>query len=268
MNISKKSVRVGIFDSGLGSLSIAKAIRKRLPSLELVICADNKNFPYGTKSEAEVTRHVLDSIEATLNRFPLEMIVIACNTASTIVLPELRNRYSLPIIGVVPAIKTAVKLSHTKRIGLLATPGTVNGSYTEELVRDFAQDCTVLKIGSSRLVEMAEQKICGITPQLEVMKQELLPFFQNEEREGCLDAIVLGCTHFPLLMPELKQAVPHPVQWVDSGDAIARRVEALLEGLISSSGEQGKTILTFTSQTIPRDIPQAFLNAEGIVRLP
>lgn len=264
MAASKEFLRVGIFDSGFGSLSIAKAIRQKMPFLELIVCADNKHFPYGTKSESEVLRHVLDSIETTLQDFSLDMIVIACNTASTIVLPELRKRYSIPIIGVVPAIKTAVKLSKTKRIGLLATQGTINRDYTDNLVKKFAEDYVVRRLGSSRLVEMAEQKICGISPSLEVVKDELLPFFQDEEKEGILDTIVLGSTHFPLLLPELQKAVPHPIIWVDSGEAIARRVESLLEGQVFNSRARGKTILTFTSQTIRRDVSKELLENEGI----
>ena len=252
-------MRVGVFDSGFGSLSIVQAIRETLPSLDLLVGMDRKNFPYGTKTEEEVTRFLVEMIEEVLPKYPLDLMVIACNTASTVALPDIRKRYPIPIVGVVPAIKPAASITKTKRIGLLATPGTIQRAYTKELIEKFAQDCKVISIGSSRLVDMAEKKIWGVAPDLELIRQELQPFFSEEKSQKYpnqqIDTVILGSTHFPLLLPELEKALDHPVSWINPAIAIARRVKSLLPDTFSGSG---KTLIYFTLTPDPKDIPKAF----------
>lgn len=224
-----------VLDSGVGGLSVHAHIRSRLPQVPTIYLADSAGFPYGTKSEQDVLQRVVSLAQAVHQVYLPSLVVIACNTASTIVLPELRARLQVPIVGVVPAIKTAAAVSQTRQIGLLATPGTVAREYTGRLIEHFASDCEVVRVGSHALVHMAEAYLQGNSPDLNQLREILSPFFESGR---AVDAIVLGCTHFPLLASQLAQAAPYPVQWVDSGEAIARRVAFLLEGQ-----EPGKQVL-------------------------
>ncbi|MCP5161644.1 MAG: glutamate racemase [Hahellaceae bacterium] len=222
-----------VFDSGVGGLSVAQSILLRLPGIRIVYVADDAAFPYGTKSEAVLKKRILDVILPLQASSQADLVVIACNTASTIILPDLRTRLTIPVVGVVPAIKPAATLSQTRHIGLLATPATINRTYTDQLLNDFAADCRVVRVGSSRLVELAESYLRDDKVDLEALRQIILPFFMSEEApesSAGLDVIVLGCTHFPLLRQQLAQVAPYPVSWIDSGDAIASRVEQVLGG--------------------------------------
>ncbi len=215
-----------VFDSGVGGLTITRELVDRLPHLNITFAADNAAFPYGTKTEAELNQRISYVLHALVSQRQTDLIVIACNSASTIALPTLREQFDVPIVGVVPAIKPAAALSKSRVIGLLATPGTVKRPYTDALINEFANDCDVVRIGSSALVQMAEQKLAGGPVDLPSLQQELAPFAQAQSYG--LDTVVLACTHFPLLKAELIEALPFVDHWVDSGAAIARRVESLL----------------------------------------
>ena len=220
-----KSSRILVFDSGVGGLSILRAIRQRLPGQDYIYASDNNAFPYGVKSQDFLVQRVDSVLRALIKTEQPDIIVVACNTASTVALPIIRSHFSAPVVGVVPAIKPAAALSRTGVIGVLGTPATVERAYTQQLINDFASHCTVLKLGSSRLVDIAEQALRGRGANPEELKTILAPLFQVEQ----LDTIVLACTHFPLLADELAAIAPRPLCWVDSGDAIARRVASLLE---------------------------------------
>ena len=214
-----------IFDSGVGGLSIFDAIQKYCPSLPLAFACDNEAFPYGPKEEHELVERVDAVLTTLIQHVQPSIVVIACNTASTVALPRLRAKFSVPFVGVVPAIKPAAQLSKTRRIGLLATPGTVKRAYTHHLMREFAADCAFISVGSTALVELAEQHLRGQRISLSSIVDILLPFHVDEEQRP--DVIVLACTHFPLLADPLRQALRYEVQWIDSGEAIARRVANL-----------------------------------------
>lgn len=216
--------RILVFDSGVGGLSILEALRQRLGGCEFVYASDNAAFPYGLKSRAYLVARVDAVLKTLIKEIRPDLIVVACNTASTVVLPSIRDHFKAPVVGVVPAIKPAAALSSTGVIGLLATPGTINREYTQGLINDFASDCEFVKVGSSRLVEIAERALRGISPDQGELAEILAPLFAVEQ----LDTIVLACTHFPLIVQNLKDTSPRPVNWIDSGQAIARRVEALL----------------------------------------
>ena len=218
--------RVLVFDSGVGGLSVLAAVRARAPGCEFLFACDNAAFPYGTKDEAELVERVDRVLHRLVRHEQPDVLVVACNTASTVALPRLRARLPHPVVGVVPAIKPAAALSATRVIGLLGTPGTVNRAYTRQLIADFAADCEVIPVGSARLVEIAEQALRGTAPDLGEVRAILEPLFAHP----ALDTLVLACTHFPLLADVLAAAAPRPVQWVDSGDAIARRVLTLVPG--------------------------------------
>lgn len=223
-------MRIGVFDSGVGGLSVLNAIQyavdKSHHKVSFAYCCDNKNFPYGTKTETEVIKFVLDACTRFSSEINLDVLVIACNTASTLALPTLRAHLKMPIVGVVPAIKPAAVASKTKNIGVLATPAATKGAYLESLIQEHAKDCKVLKSGSSVLVQMAEDKLRGTAISLPALEKELASVIDSAANG--LDQLVLGCTHFPLLAPELKQVLPSSVSLVDSGAAIAARVIYLL----------------------------------------
>lgn len=215
-----------VFDSGVGGLSVLAALRERLPGCDFLFACDNAAFPYGTKAEAELVDRVDQVVGGLVRHEAPELVVIACNSASTVALPRLREYLTQPVIGVVPAIKPAAVSSATKVIGLLGTPGTVNRPYTRQLIAEFAPDCRVIPLGSTRLVEIAELALRGTTPDATELAGIITPLFADPT----LDTVVLACTHFPLLATELAAAAPRPVRWIDSGDAIARRAASLLPG--------------------------------------
>lgn len=214
-----------VFDSGVGGLSVYQEIRSLLPDLHYIYAFDNQGFPYGEKDEAFIIERVVKTVAEVQKRHPLSIVIIACNTASTITLPALRERFSFPIVGVVPAIKPAAKLTRNGVVGLLATKATVQRSYTHDLIARFATDCDIKMLGSSELVVLAEAKLHGEVIDHAVLKKVLRPWLSMAEPP---DTVVLGCTHFPLLREELAAVLPDGTRLVDSGAAIARRVAWLI----------------------------------------
>ena len=242
--------RIGIFDSGVGGLTVYQAIKSTLPDANFYYCSDNEFHPYGTKADDAVAQRTLDVCSRFVMAAELDLLVIACNTASTVALGLLRSKLNLPIVGVVPAIKPAAEKSASGVIGLLATPATIKRIYVDELIQRFASDHHVIRVGSSRLVELAEEKARGSVVPVELVREEIKSLFvdfSRIEKSMRLDTVVLGCTHFPLLRDELLQASPWPVQWIDSGSAIASRVQNLASGLeskIGKSRDQGTAWVT------------------------
>lgn len=229
---SATPLTIGVFDSGLGGLSIMAAIRNCLPQLNLAYCCDNLNFPYGTKTEDDVVAAATRTTTLFSQTTHLDALVIACNTASVVALEAVRRNLSIPVVGVVPAVKPAAIATKTKIIGILATPVTIGRPYLENLIKTFAPECRVVKVGSSRLVVLAEQKIrrshAGVVGlDLEEIRLEVQEII-DAAKVG-LDQLVLGCTHFPLLANELRQVLPASVTLVDSGFAVASRVKAVIE---------------------------------------
>lgn len=223
-----------IFDSGVGGLSVYQDVRQLMPDLHYIYAFDNEAFPYGEKSEAFIVERVLKIVNAVQQRHSLAIVIIACNTASTVSLPALRSRFNFPVVGVVPAIKPAARLTANGIVGLLATRGTVQRTYTHELITRFATDCKIVLLGSAELVELAETKLHGKSVSLNKLKEILHPWLNMREPP---DTVVLGCTHFPLLSDELIQVLPEGTRLVDSGAAIARRAAWLItaqENLIST----------------------------------
>lgn len=211
-----------IFDSGVGGLSVLRPIRALLPTAPIVYAADNAGYPYGTKSEAEIAARVPALLGRLSERFDPELVVIACNTASTIALDAVRAALDLPIVGTVPAIKPAAALSKSRVIGVLGTDATVRQPYVDRLSAEFASDCTVLRHGSAELVDLAEGRLRGEAVDPEAFSRILDGLLSQPQGER-LDTVVLACTHFPLVEEELKTAVPRPVAFVHGGEGIARR---------------------------------------------
>lgn len=232
------SPHVLVFDSGVGALSIIREISQQLPQCSLTYASDNAFFPYGTRTEDELVDRVHRVLDACIAACTPDIIVVACNTASTVALPRVRRHFTQDIVGVVPAIKPAALNSRSNVIGLLATPATVERSYTHQLIREFAVNCRIIPIGTGELVHWAEKKLRGEAVNKADIGDIIAPLFEPTEA-GLADTIVLACTHFPLLKQELMDCSPRTVDWIDSGDAIARRVAFLIDQLPSESLREG-----------------------------
>jgi glutamate racemase len=244
-------------DSGLGGLTVVEEIRRAAPDARLIYLCDNAFFPYGTRPDAELLAHFLAAMRAAIARAAPDLIVTACNTISTICLTDLRAATTIPVVGVVPAVKPAAQMSRRKIIGVLATPATIDRPYTDDLLRKFAADCRVVKLGSAELVAMAEAKLLGQPVDAAKLRRILAPFFDPPEAEQP-DVIVLACTHFPLLRAELVAAGPAGVAWIDSGAAVARRV---LEVLPKNGTGAAGVDLAFTTAPAGDALRQALARA-------
>ncbi len=219
--------RILVFDSGLGGLTVHGEIARLIPSSELIYLADTEVFPYGQLAEDVLVARVSAVIGEAIRNAQPDIAVIACNTASTLVLPVLRSEFDIPFVGTVPAIKPACEQSISKRISVLATPGTVARDYTRELVAAHAQTCDVTLVGSTRLASFAQDELFGSPASDADILEELRPAFVGEG-EARTDTVVLACTHYPLILHRLVALAPWPVTFIDSAPAIARRIGQLL----------------------------------------
>lgn len=220
--------RILLFDSGMGGLTVARAVAKQLPDATLIYAADNAGFPYGAWKEAELIQRIVKVMGELIARAKPDAVVIACNTASTIALVALREAFSVPFIGTVPAIKPAAALTKSGVIGVLATPGTVSREYTHALIHTYAYHCKVFLHGAKRMAEIAEHKLKGHPVDLEELRAEIAPVFRTREGKKT-DVVVLGCTHYPLLIEDMKKVEPWPVTYIDPAPAIARRTADIIE---------------------------------------
>ncbi len=216
------------FDSGVGGLSVLAPTRILLPTAAIVYAADSAGFPYGTKPPAEVAARVPALLGRLAERYDPALIVIACNTASTIALDHVRAALDIPVVGTVPAIKPAALLSKSRVIGVLGTAATVRQRYVDDLAARFAADCTVIRHGSPELVAIAEAKLAGAAIDPRAIAEAVRPML-SQPRGDEIDTVVLACTHFPLIAEELGAAMPG-VTLVDGGPGIARRIAWLTQG--------------------------------------
>ncbi|ODN70382.1 glutamate racemase [Methylobrevis pamukkalensis] len=215
--------RLLVFDSGFGGLSVVAEIRKALPAARLTYLADTAVFPYGDLAEADLVARVAALMAEAMPRFAPDAVVIACNTASTLVLPDLRARFTLPIVGTVPAVKPAAETSVSRMVSVLATPGTVKRDYTRGLVAAHGQDCRFTLVGSKRLAPLVEAEFAGQAVADADLLAEIAPCFVEEGADRT-DTVVLACTHYPLVLARLRNLAPWPVTWIDPAPAIARQV--------------------------------------------
>ncbi len=220
--------KILVFDSGLGGLTVFSEILRARPHADFLYCADDAGFPYGPWPEADLVARIVDLLAELIAAESPDMVVIACNTASTLVLPHLRARWpGLPFVGTVPAIKVAAQRTQSRLISVLATPGTVARDYTRNLIADFANGCDATLVGSSNLARLAEDFMHGRRIDDAAVAAEIAPCF-NESQGRRTDVIVLACTHYPLLLHNFRSLAPWPVEWIDPAPAIARRVDDLL----------------------------------------
>lgn len=240
--------RILVFDSGMGGLTVSQALARQMPQADLIYAADNAAFPYGAWKECDLVKRIVMVLGKLIETAEPDVAVIACNTASTIALAELRAAYKLPFVGTVPAIKPAAALTKTGVIGVLATPGTATREYTQSLIHTFAYHCKVLLHGAPRLAEMAERKLKGHAVDPEELREEISPVFRKRDGKQT-DVVVLACTHYPLLTEDMTKVAPWPVTWIDPAPAIARRTadvveETRLHGASAIAPAPGTVILT------------------------
>jgi glutamate racemase len=235
--------QIVMLDSGIGGLSVLDDVRALLPAIDITYVADNAGFPYGTKTEMEVATRVCALLGRLTERLKPDLLVIACNTASTIALAHARAVLDVPVVGTVPAIKPAAEQSNTRVIGVLGTQATVRQPYVDRLSADHAGDCTVLRHGSARLVELAEAQLRGRAVTAADVAPELAGLLDQPGGQR-IDRIVLACTHFPLLEPQLRAAAPAGMGFVDGGAGIARRVADLLGARGRQGTGQGRALFT------------------------
>lgn len=235
-----------VFDSGLGGLTVLEQVRRARPDAAYVYAADDAAFPYGALSEERLVARVIAVMERLLARHAPDLVVIACNTASTLVLPALRQRFVTPFVGVVPPIKPAAALTRTRLVSLLATPGTVARSYTHDLVRSFAAHCAVTLVGSKNLAGYAEAEMAGEPVSDTAILAEIEPCFVEGADGRRTDVVCLSCTHYPLLLPRFERLAPWPVTWIDPAPAIARRVIQLVGEMPSQAPDAPPARAVFT----------------------
>jgi glutamate racemase len=248
-----------VFDSGLGGLTVLREIVAARPDARYVYVADDAFFPYGHHSEDAIIARVVPLIGELIATHAPDLAVIACNTASTLVMSHLRAQYQVPFVGTVPAIKPACARSKTKRVSVLGTKGTVQREYTRALIRDFAQGCEVTLVGSAELASLAEAALNGLEVSDRQISAELAPCFVGRGASDAArtDTIVLACTHYPLLMDRLTRLAPWPVDWIDPAPAIARRVVDLL-GPPGNEADPAGAEMIFTSKR-PHTLSRALM---------
>jgi glutamate racemase len=246
-----------VFDSGLGGLTVLREIVGSRPDARYVYVADDAFFPYGHHGEEEIIARVVPLVGELIAAHIPDLVVIACNTASTLVMSHLRQAYTVPFVGTVPAIKPACASSKTRRVSVLGTRGTVKREYTRKLIDDFAQGCEVTLVGSGELAALAESALSGKEVSDADIAAELAPCFVGASDTARTDTVVLACTHYPLLLDRLVKLAPWPVDWIDPAPAIARRVVDLLGGPGSESDSAGAEMV-FTSKR-PHTLSQALI---------
>lgn len=239
-----------VFDSGLGGLTVYREIAAARPDARYLYVADDAEFPYGGRPEPELIARVRDVIGDAIARHAPDLIVIACNTASTLALADLRTRYTVPFVGTVPAIKPACAQSRTQRVAVLGTLATVSREYTRALIREFAGGCDVALVGSPRLASFAEAELAGASASDADILAEIAPCFVQADGRRT-DTVVLACTHYPLLLERFRKLAPWPVEWLDPAPAIARRVADLLRERPATTEPAAPAQILFTSGATP-----------------
>jgi len=235
---------VVVFDSGLGGLSVVRAIRALLPDLALAYIADDVAFPYGDMEPEALRAHIVEVTETVVAGLSPSAVVIACNTASTLVLEPLRDAHALPFVGTVPAIKPAAEQTRTGVVSVLATPATIERDYTRDLIERFASACHVRLVGAPGLARLAEDHIQGMEIDRDLIREQVRPCF-HEVDGARTDIVVLACTHYPFLVEIMAADAPWPVTWLDPAPAIARRLADVLPDRVAK--HEGRDPVFFTS---------------------
>ncbi|WEX11887.1 glutamate racemase [Chelativorans sp. AA-79] len=242
------------FDSGIGGLSVVKEARVLLPEHPYVYVADDAAFPYGAWEEDALRARLVELFGQLIDRFSPSLIVIACNTASTLAIADLRAAYPGALfVGTVPAVKPAAERTHSGLVSVLATPGTVRRQYTRDLISAYAGKCHVRLVGSENLARLAEQYMREGFVDEEAVRVEISPCFIEQDARRT-DIVVLACTHYPFLVNRMRKTAPWPVDWIDTSEAIARRALTLAETLPPPVRAEAPDSAFFTSGNPPASL--------------
>lgn len=239
----KTAAPIGIFDSGVGGTSIWKEIHQLLPYEDTIYLADSANAPYGNRSQEEIVALSIKNTEALL-AMGCKIIVVACNTATTNAIDMLRNNFDIPIIGIEPAIKPAALQTHNKSIGILATKGTLSSALFHKTSETFTKDISVVEIVGEGLVPLIEKGALD-SPEM----QQLLKTYTAPMIAANIDYLVLGCSHYPYIIPQLQEILPTSVTIIDSGEAVAKHTKKMLDEKGLLSAEKKTPNLVFYTNT-------------------
>ena len=250
------SPTVLVFDSGVGGLTVFREVRRARPDARFVYLADDAGFPYGDQPEDALIARIVRVLGEAIARHAPDLVVVACNTASTLALPDLRARFKVPFVGTVPAVKPACAQSITKRVTVLGTQATVSREYTRTLIREFASACDVGLVGSPKLAIYAERELAGEPVDDADILAEIASCF-TEQQGKRTDTVVLACTHYPLLVHRFRTLAPWPVDWLDPAPAIARRMADLLRERAPADTNSGQSIEFTSGRTPPAALTQA-----------
>lgn len=244
MNSNTSSHPIGLFDSGIGGTSIWKEIQKILPNENTIYLADSQNAPYGLKSKDEIIALSSKNTEYLLNQ-NCKIIVVACNTATTNAIKELRAKYKVPFIGIEPAIKPAANLSKTASIGILATKGTLNSDLFHKTVSTYSETNIIEQIGHG-LVQLIEDGKLESEELFHLLEAYLNPMISQN-----IDYLVLGCSHYPYLIPQIKKIIPKHIKIIDSGEAVAKQTKNILnqQQLLNTQSQKGKVVFYTNSDS-------------------
>ncbi len=239
---------IGLFDSGIGGTSIWKEIHQLLPNENTIYLADSKNAPYGQKSKEEIIELSIKNTEFLLNH-NAKLIVVACNTATTNAIKELRAIYDVPFIGIEPAIKPAANHSKTQTIGILATKGTLNSELFNKATEQFHDTKIVEQVGYN-LVQLIENGKIESEEMTALLQLYLQPMIEEN-----IDYLVLGCSHYPYLIPQIEKILPPHIKIIDSGEAVAKQTKKILENIGFNNSAKAKNIFyTNTDATVLKKI--------------
>ena len=254
----KKECPIGLFDSGVGGTSIWNEIHNLLPNENTIYLADSMNAPYGQKSKEEIIDLSFKNTEFLLNQ-NCKIIVVACNTATTNAIKELRTKYDVPFIGIEPAIKPAALQSKTQTIGILATKGTLNSELFHKSVANHPDVKIIEQIGHG-LVQLIEN---GDIDSAEM--EELLKSYLNPMVEKNIDYLVLGCSHYPYLIPQIKKIIPPKIKIIDSGEAVAKQTQKILEQNDLLNLSKSKSSQIFYTNGEPEVLKNILGNDETVI---
>lgn len=241
-----------VFDSGVGGLSVLREARMLIHDHQFIYIGDDAGFPYGDWEGEALTHRIVGLFETLIEQYEPSLAIIACNTASTQIMPALRSRFVIPFVGIVPAIKPAAERTSSGHISVLATPGTIARKYTLDLIDQFASHVEVKLVGATKLARLAEEHLQGIEIDTDLLKAEIAPCFVEYENKRT-DIITLGCTHYPFLLNEMRKLAPWPVDWLDPAEAVARQALRELKRITNevaphhdrlNSDQQDRAIMT------------------------
>jgi glutamate racemase len=231
---------IGIFDSGIGGTSIWKAIHDLLPNEQTIYLADSKNAPYGQKSKSEIISLSMKNTDLLIE-MGCKLIVVACNTATTNAIQELRAKYNIPFIGIEPAIKPAATHSLTQTIGILATKGTLNSELFNRTTEKY-QDIKIIEQIGYGLVQLIENGDINSPEMTKLLQSYLTPMI-----EANIDYLVLGCSHYPYLIPQIKKLIPEHIHIIDSGEAVAKQTQNILRDIVGFTSAKSSAPIFYTN---------------------